>query len=226
MKDKHKIFWDDIEWVLLDLDGTLLDKYFDDYFWEMLVPEKYAQKYGLSFQEAKEKVMALYQREEGTLNWTDLNFWSKKLGLDLSALKEQIAYLIDTHPYVVDFLKFLKQMGKKVFLVTNAHYKSLSLKLKHTQLGLYFDEVICAFDIGLSKEDKKFWRRLKEKLKLDPLHTLFIDDSEAPLLAAKEMGIKYLFFKSQASSKSLPRVPINNFSKIQYFKELIERLDK
>ncbi len=226
MKDKHKIFWDDIEWVLLDLDGTLLDKYFDDYFWEVLVPEKYAQKYGLSFQEAKEKVIALYQREEGTLNWTDLNFWSKKLGLDLSALKEQIAYLIDTHPYVVDFLKFLKQMGKKVFLVTNAHYKSLSLKLKHTQLGLYFDEVICAFDIGLSKEDKKFWRRLKEKLKLDPLHTLFIDDSEAPLLAAKEMGIKYLFFKSQASSKSPPRVPINNFSKIQYFKELIERLDK
>ena len=226
MKDRHKIFWDDIEWVLLDLDGTLLDKYFDDYFWEMLVPEKYAQKYGLSFQEAKEKVMALYQREEGTLNWTDLNFWSKKLGLDLSALKEQIAYLIDTHPYVVDFLKFLKQMGKKVFLVTNAHYKSLSLKLKRTQLGLYFDEVICAFDIGLSKEDKKFWRRLKEKLKLDPLHTLFIDDSEAPLLAAKEVGIKYLFFKSQASSKSPPRVPINNFSKIQYFKELIERLDK
>jgi len=226
MKDRHKIFWDDIEWVLLDLDGTLLDKYFDDYFWEMLVPEKYAQKYGLSFQEAKEKVMALYQREEGTLNWTDLNFWSKKLGLDLSALKEQIAHLIDTHPYVVDFLKFLKQMGKKVFLVTNAHYKSLSLKLKRTQLGLYFDEVICAFDIGLSKEDKKFWRRLKEKLKLDPLHTLFIDDSEAPLLAAKEVGIKYLFFKSQASSKSPPRVPINNFSKIQYFKELIERLDK
>jgi len=226
MRGKHKICWDEIEWVLLDLDGTLLDKYFDDYFWETLVPEKYAQKYGLSLQEAKREVMALYQREEGTLNWTDLDFWSKKLALDLPALKEQIAHLIDTHPYVVDFLKFLKQMSKKVFLVTNAHYKSLSLKLKHTQLGLYFDEVICAFDVGLSKEDKKFWRRLQEKLKFVPLHTLFIDDSEAPLLAAKEIGIKYLFFKTQASSKSPPRVPINNFSKIQYFKELIERVDK
>ncbi|CAD7771972.1 GMP/IMP nucleotidase YrfG [Candidatus Methanoperedenaceae archaeon GB50] len=88
MKGNHKIFWDDIEWVLLDLDGTLLDKYFDDYFWETLVPEKYAQKYGLSFQEAKEKVVALYQREEGTLNWTDLDFWSKKLALDPSCLKK------------------------------------------------------------------------------------------------------------------------------------------
>ena len=226
MKGNHKVFWDEINWVLLDMDGTLLDKYFDDYFWEVLVPEKYAQKYGLSFQEAKEEVIALYQREEGTLNWTDLNFWSKKLGLDLSALKEQIAHLIDTHPYVVDFLKFLKQMGKKVFLVTNAHYKSLALKLKHTQLGLYFDGVICAFDIGFPKEDKRFWRRLKEKFKFDPSHTLFIDDSEAPLLAAKEIGIKYLYFKTQASSKSSPRLPINNFSKIQYFKELIERIEK
>ncbi len=27
-----------IKYVLLDMDGTLLDKYFDDYFWEHLVP--------------------------------------------------------------------------------------------------------------------------------------------------------------------------------------------
>ena len=27
----------DIKYVLLDMDGTLLDKYFDDYFWEHLV---------------------------------------------------------------------------------------------------------------------------------------------------------------------------------------------
>ena len=36
--------WDDITWVLLDMDGTLLDKHFDDYFWETLVPEEYARR--------------------------------------------------------------------------------------------------------------------------------------------------------------------------------------
>ncbi len=35
----------DIKFVLLDMDGTLLDKYFDDFFWEHLVPEKYAEKH-------------------------------------------------------------------------------------------------------------------------------------------------------------------------------------
>ena len=32
--------WDDIDLVLLDMDGTLLDKHFDDHFWEEYVPER------------------------------------------------------------------------------------------------------------------------------------------------------------------------------------------
>ena len=37
-------FWSQVDHVLLDMDGTLLDKYFDDYFWETYVPEVYANK--------------------------------------------------------------------------------------------------------------------------------------------------------------------------------------
>ena len=44
----------DIKYVLLDMDGTLLDKYFDDFFWEHLVPEKYAEKHNITFGKAKE----------------------------------------------------------------------------------------------------------------------------------------------------------------------------
>ncbi len=39
--------WQEITWVLLDMDGTLLDKHFDDYFWETLVPQEYARRQGL-----------------------------------------------------------------------------------------------------------------------------------------------------------------------------------
>ncbi|MCD6320459.1 MAG: GMP/IMP nucleotidase [Candidatus Desulfofervidaceae bacterium] len=219
--DNPKEFWAKIDWVLLDMDGTLLDKYFDDYFWETLVPQKYAEKYGLTVQDAKEELMRFYRREEGTLNWTDLDFWSKKLNLDIPALKEQISHLIKIHPYVEDLLNFLHQIGKKTALVTNAHYKSLDLKLRQTQLDSFFDHVICAFDVGLPKEDKKFWALLQQKLEFDPQRTLFIDDSEGPLLAAKEAGIKYVIFKSRPSSKLPSKLPQNNFFRIEYFKELM-----
>jgi putative hydrolase of the HAD superfamily len=38
------IIFNQIETVLLDMDGTILDKYYDDYFWEILVPKKICRK--------------------------------------------------------------------------------------------------------------------------------------------------------------------------------------
>lgn len=80
----------EIKFVLLDMDGTLLDKYFDDYFWEHLVPEKYAEQHKITFGKAKEELLSKYKAHEGTLNWTDIDFWSRELDLDIPALKEQI----------------------------------------------------------------------------------------------------------------------------------------
>jgi len=129
MNLKNKIPLGKIKYVLLDMDGTLLDKYFDDYFWEHLVPEKYAEKNSITFGKAREALLIKYKRHEGTLNWTDIDFWSRELNLDIPALKEQIRHLIEIHPHVEDFLRMLKKQKKKVFLVTNAHYKVLDLKV-------------------------------------------------------------------------------------------------
>ena len=145
--------WNDITWVLLDMDGTLLDKHFDDYFWETLVPEEYARRQAMDLALARDLVFARYQREEGTLNWTDIDFWSRELELDIPALKEGIRHLIEVHPDTEGFLEFLRQKEKRVALVTNAHYKTLSLKMNHTGLLGYFDEVVSSFDLGHPKED-------------------------------------------------------------------------
>ena len=81
----------EIEHVLLDMDGTLLDRYFDDYFWEHLVPERYAEKHKITFGKAREELFMRYKAHEGTLNWTDIDFWSKELDLDILALKEAVS---------------------------------------------------------------------------------------------------------------------------------------
>ncbi|HDZ88401.1 MAG TPA: haloacid dehalogenase, partial [Nitrospirae bacterium] len=95
IEDVRKALWDDVTHVLIDMDGTLLDKYFDDYFWSRLVPEKYAGKNGISFDGARDLLFSKYRQHERTLNWTDIDFWSGELGLDIPALKEQIKHLID-----------------------------------------------------------------------------------------------------------------------------------
>ena len=202
------------------MDGTLLDKYFDDYFWEHLLPEKYAEIHNITFGRAKEELMKKYKVHEGTLNWTDLDFWSNQLKIDIPAMKEQIKHLIEVHPHVENFLRMLGKEKKKVFLVTNAHYKSIDLKFKKTLIGKYFDAVLTSFDAGYPKEDIKFWEVAEKRLGFDKGKTLFIDDTEEILKAAKKFGIKYILYKARANSKVKPGRS-NDFMHIIDFDELL-----
>ncbi len=196
--------WEEVHWVLLDLDGTLLDKHFDDYFWETLVPEEFARRHGLSAAAARHEVFARYQRQEGTLNWTDIDFWSEELGLDIPALKESIRHLIEVHPEVEEFLQFLRGLGKKVVLVTNAHWRVLNLKMEQTGLVGYFDQVVSSFDLGAPKEELACWQVLQQRIAFQPEHTLLVDDNAEVLAAARRYGIRYLFFKGMSSSQLAP----------------------
>ena len=210
----------DIRYVLLDMDGTLLDKYFDDYFWEHLVPEKYAEMKNITFGMAKEELLAKYKTHEGTLNWTDIDFWSKEVDIDIPALKEQIRHLIEIHPHVEDFLHMLRRHRKKVYLVTNAHYKVLDIKLKKTKLGGYFNAAVTSFEIGYPKEMLEFWERVERKLGFEKEKTLFIDDTVAVLKTAAEYGIKYILHKTYASSKAEKGIS-KKFPAIEDFRELM-----
>ncbi|MDP3181902.1 MAG: GMP/IMP nucleotidase [Desulfobaccales bacterium] len=213
--------WQEITWVLLDMDGTLLDKHFDDYFWETLVPQEFARRQNLPLEEARQTVFARYRREEGTLNWTDIDFWSRELDLDIPALKESIRHLIEVHPDAEEFLQFLRQKGKKIALVTNAHYKTLDLKMNHTGLLGYFDEVISSFDLGVPKEEVGFWQILKDRLGFSPAHTILVDDNAEVLAAAQHFGLKYLFFKAKSSSQLAPENS-PHFPSLLSFHELME----
>jgi putative hydrolase of the HAD superfamily len=216
--------WHRVNHVLLDMDGTLLDRYFDDYFWEHLVPEKYAEKNNITFGKAKEELLKKYKAHEGTLNWTDLDFWSGELDLDIPVLKEQIKHLIEAHPYVEDFLSMLRRNSKKVSLVTNAHYKSIDIKLKKTAIGGYFNHVISSFDVGFPKETQEFWKEAERILEFNKESTLLIDDTLVVLKTAKVYGIKYLILKIRPNSRLKPDSvqPQEEFTEVADFKDLTQ----
>ncbi len=212
--------WTTIDTVLLDMDGTLLDRHFDDHFWLEHVPKRWAAVHKMSIKTAQEQLYALFRSQERTLNWTDLDYWSNRLGMDIPQLKLEVEHLIAVHPGVIEFLAYCRQHGKQLWLVTNAHSKTLTIKMKKTRIGHWFDGIISAHQVGLPKEDDRFWEELQRFISYDPQRTMLGEDSETNLQTAARYGIHYLFYISHYSSRCTP-VTSSEFATIDYFTRLI-----
>lgn len=182
-----------IQTVLLDMDGTLLDLHFDNYFWQTHVPQVYAEQNGIETAAAVAKLTPLFRAHQGTLNWYCVDFWSAELGLDIMQHKADVAHKIAYRPQAEDFLQQCQQRVADTRLITNGHRKVLSLKVEFTGLDKYFREMICSHELGAAKESQDFWHALQEQRGFDPEHTLFIDDNEEVLDSAARYGVRHVF---------------------------------
>lgn len=214
------ISWAHIDTVLLDMDGTLLDLHYDNHFWLEHVPQRYAERHNLSLEAAREALRGRYRQVEGTLDWYCVDYWTRELDLDIALLKEEVEHLIDTHPHVLDFLEAVRNRGKRLVLVTNAHGKSLNIKFRRTRLNGHFDNVVCAHDLGLPKEQAGFWDKMQGIEPFQREKALLIDDSLPVLRAAHRYGIGQLLAVRNPDSK-LPEKDVGEFNAIRSFREIL-----
>jgi 5'-nucleotidase len=185
--------WARIDTVLLDLDGTLLDLAFDNYFWRTRVPEAWARSRSMSPQQASAQLQPRFRACEGTLDWYCIDYWSRELELDIAALKHTDAHHIRWLPGAREFLGRVRALGKRLVLVTNAHPTTLAIKDAHTQVISHFDAGFSAHGFGAPKEQPQFWRELAKVEQFDPARSLFVDDSLPVLRAARAAGIGLIY---------------------------------
>jgi putative hydrolase of the HAD superfamily len=217
------IDWNQIDVVFLDMDGTLLDLHFDNHFWLEYVPRRYAEARGMVLDEAKDELMSRYRSVEGTLEWYCVDHWSRELGLDIALLKREVDHLIAVHPHVADFLDAMHGLGKRRILVTNAHQKSLALKLERTRLGGHLDGVVCSHELGLPKENPEFWDRLRVVEPFDRERTLFVDDSPSVLASARRYGIRWLLRVLRPDTQG-PVREAEGYDAIHDFSEILPKI--
>jgi len=195
------INWQDIDTVILDMDGTVLDLHFDNRFWMQHLPAAYARHHQLSPQAGLDELLGRFARFEGSLQWYCVDFWSEQVGFDVAELKQDLKHLIRERADAFSFLAQLQGSGRHVILATNAHRASLELKLAETTMGQYFQAIVSSHDYGYAKEDQRFWQALQQAHPFDPERSLFIDDSETVLRSAQTFGIRHLLTISQPDSE-------------------------
>jgi len=210
--------WQKISWVLLDMDGTLLDLCFDDTFWRTQLPIEYAKHHQISLKEADLFINSIADQYYGKLEWYCIDFWSKTVGFDIRPHKQNLVHLVGFRQGALSFLKWLKHQNKHVILATNAHPDSIALKDAQTDLCQWVDHVLHAHDAGAPKESQEYWRWLQEKTSFEEDKALFIDDNDHILDSAKDAGIAFCVgVKTPNSSKP---AKTSRYPAFDHFQEL------
>ena len=210
---------DSLKYIILDMDGTLLDLHFDDEVWNHRLPREYAEQNDLAIQDATAEIKSLMAPIRGTLDWYCFDHWRSLVGIDLLHIENEVFNLVSIRPGVVEFLERLCAAECKLILATNADRRSMSRKLAHTQLSGYFDDIFSSHDFGYAKESLAFWQALQEKINFDPERTLFIDDNHTVLSAARQFGIKFLYGIQQPNSQG-ETIQSEDFYCLSTFEEL------
>lgn len=217
--------WDQIDTVLLDMDGTLLDLHFDNYFWQEHLPKRWAEISGRALADTRAELMAEYSQLHGKLEWYCLDYWGKRLQLPITELKREVMDKIRMRDDVPAFLTALKQSGRDIVLVTNAHPDSLSLKIERTDLAKYIENLISTHEFGVTKESWALWQKLQDRLGFNPERTLFVDDSLPILQAAQEFGIRHLLAIANPDSQQVSRM-IDQFPAITDYQQLLHGIER
>ena len=215
-----RVDWDRIDTVLVDMDGTLLDLAFDNFFWLELLPEHYAEVHGCSVGDARAALAARFDAIAGTLNWYCLDHWTRDLELDIRSLKRRSAHLVRYLPGAREFLASVRARGKHLWIVTNAHRDTLELKAAQTGIDRLVDRVVSSHDFRVPKENSEFWRGLERQHPFDRGRTLLIEDSLAVLEAAASYGVAHTIAIRRPDSRRPPRA-IDAFAAVDGVADLV-----
>ncbi|MDG2278575.1 MAG: HAD hydrolase-like protein [Pseudomonadales bacterium] len=202
-----QIKWDQIDVAFLDMDGTLLDLNYDNQVWNVAVPSAYAKKESMDLDQARLSLFQHMAKIRGSIDFYSFDYWAAYTGLDIFALHREKADLVAYRPGALAFLRWLKAIGKKVILATNAHPGSLLVKDERLNISAEVDAVVSSDQFNVPKEDMSFWLGMQKIQPFDPVRALFIDDSQPVLVCASRYGIQNVLCIAKPDSAKPRRDP-------------------
>jgi putative hydrolase of the HAD superfamily len=202
--------WAAIDTVLLDLDGTLLDQAYDNHIWHDLIPQRFAALRGLELQAAYAEIARQFEGRNGTLDWYDIGYWTRTLGVDVAALHREVRTQVAWLPGAREFLARMRSGGKRLVLLTNSHPAALAVKHEQTGVLDHLDAAASSQEFGAPKEHQDFWTRAQARFGFDPTRSLFADDNAKMLEAARLAGVRWVYGVRQWDTKRPRREHVNH----------------
>jgi putative hydrolase of the HAD superfamily len=165
--------------ISFDLDGTLVHGKYGDMVWNQGIPEEYARKYGMSFEEARHLIRSQYEEVgETNVEWYHIELWLKKFDLPVSAktLLDRFELYIELFPDTKEVLEALME-SYTLIVASNAARIFVDKELSYANITSHFTHIISATtDYGMVKKEAGFYERLCTTLSISPHEIVHVGD--------------------------------------------------
>ena len=183
------------EIISFDMDGTLTEMSFVNSLWLRGVPELYAQKNKIPFEEAQKRVKHEYDKVgRDKLEWYDLSYWLKEFEIDAAPeqILESFANKIRVFEEVPKLLAKLKNKGYRLIIVTNARREFVNLEMEQTGIQSYFENIFSSpSDFKLTKNGTTIYEKVCTTCQVSPTNMIHVgDDPDFDFEVPKRIGIR------------------------------------
>jgi len=191
-----------IEVVSFDLEGTLVDLRFSNLVWETDIPRLYAEQHGLSFEEARDRVVDEYsQVGDDQPEWYDVDYWFRRLGLT-GDWRRLLELRRDSRLVFPEVRGVLDRLQGKFSLVISSNTIREFLEVQLSELEDYFEHVFSApSDFGTVKRSGEFYGRICRIMGVETGKVAHVGDSlRFDYEEAKKRGIHAFYLDRSRES--------------------------
>ncbi len=189
--------------ILSDLDGVILDQSYDRKFWQSWLPEHVANQTNQSIEETQIEIQLKIDRQKGTLNWYNLNYWDGLLDVNcleiIKKQEEKCSFLKGA----LEALKTLSTLKNPKYILTNGDPRLQEYKTETLNFLEFFDSIFYSMKAGYPKEQKEFWSLARHNLNLDFEDSIFIDDDFKVVTVAIKAGVKRVIWITPGKNRIL-----------------------
>lgn len=181
--------------VSFDLVGTLADSYYEDYVWKEEIPQLFARKKGVRFEEARNYVLREYKRiGKNDVRWFLPEYWFKWFNLDEDPMEvfRSHADKVRFYPEVPAVLEILSQEYDLIIAsgTTRNIIEIMIGKFRH-----YFKHIYSPVsDRREVRKTAQFYEMILEDLEVLPRDLVHVGDEWYPdFISPRSIGIKCIY---------------------------------
>jgi HAD superfamily hydrolase (TIGR01549 family) len=182
-----------IKIISFDVEGTLVTTDFSYSIWFEAIPKRYAERHGITFEQAQKAVMAEYEKVgDQKVEWYDIRYWCQKFDLgNYEHVMEGCQSKVQYYPEVRDILSTL---GTQYKLTAASGSPREFLHHLLRDIKPYFHQVFSSISDYRHIKTNDFYLKMSQALNIPPQQILHIGDNwQFDVVAARETGIHALY---------------------------------